>query len=414
MHLRLLLFIWLLGTASAAQGAATLTTLATFNYSNGAIPEAALTLDAAANLYGTTVSGGTSGDGTVFELSNKHRILTTLTTFNHRNGANPYAGLMSDASGDLIGETATGGAGSFGTIFALSGTGHQALTTLVNFNSINGSDSYSTMTSDAAGNFYGTTYSGGTNNNGTVFELNGANHQTLTTLATFNSTNGKNPFAGLIAGANGGLYGTTYSGGTNGMGTVFELTGAGHKTVVTLANLGGENGKYTYGNVVSDAAGNLYGTTFQGGDNGDGTIFELSGSDRQTFTTLANFAGMNGSNPVAGLIIDAAGNLFGTTEKGGAKGDGTIFELSGSDHRTLTVLLDFNGNNGANPFASLTSDTAGNLYGTTASGGIDDDGTVFELTNSGFVVPEPSSYGFPATICIALLSFRRRTCPVAV
>jgi uncharacterized repeat protein (TIGR03803 family) len=225
---------------------------------------------------------------------------------------------------------------------------------------------------------------------------------TLTTLVNFNNVNGLNPQAGLIADSSGNLYGTTTEGGTVGDGTVFELSGANHLTLTTLANFSGGNGSLPECILHADPAGNLYGTTLYGGTNNDGTVFELSGTNHQTLTTLANFNGANGQKPFGGLVSDAAGNLYGTTDLGGADGDGTIFELSGANYQTLTTLVTFNGANGSNPQAGLMIDSAGNLYGTTNAGGNNNDGTVFELT-----LPEPTSLSL-LFLAVPTLTARRR------
>ena len=202
----------------------------------------------------------------------------------------------------------------------------------------------------------------------------------LTTLYSFtNGADGAYPDAGLIADAGGDLFGTTTVGG--GSGTVFELVnhGGGNYTPTTLLSFGSVAG------LIADAAGDLFGTTTVGG--GSGTVFELvnHGGGNYTPTTLLSFNQKNGASPVAGLIADAAGDLFGTTLGGGADGPGTVFELvnHGGGNYTPTTLLSFDQTNGAYPRAGLIADAAGDLFGTTQSGGASGDGTVFELVNHG-------------------------------
>ena len=139
---------------------------------------------------------------------------------------------------------------------------------------------------------------------------------TITTLASFNGTNGANPYAGLIEDSSGNLFGTAYQGGASGYGTVFELA-QGSGTITTLASFNGTNGANPYAGLIKDSSGNLYGTANRGGTNGYGTVFELAHGSG-TITTLASFNGTNGLNPVAGLIEDSSGNLFGTPPQGGA------------------------------------------------------------------------------------------------
>ena len=230
------------------------------------------------------------------------------------------------------------------------------LTTLLNFNGANGAfPEYASLLADAAGDLFGTTnYGGSSNTTGTVFELvnHGAGNYTPTTLLNFNGANGAGPYAGLIADAAGDLFGTTgNTTGTNLYGMVFELVnhGGGNYTPATLLSFTGANGAFPEAGLIADAAGDLFGTTIQGGTNGDGTVFELvnHGRGNYTPTTLLNFNRTNGAVPVAGLIADAAGDLFGTTSQGGTNGDGTVFELvnHGRGNYTPTTLLSFTGAN---------------------------------------------------------------------
>jgi uncharacterized repeat protein (TIGR03803 family) len=250
--------------------------------------------------------------------------LTTLATFNGTNGSNPYAGLIADASGNLYGTTRSGGANGYGTVFELA-AGTHALSTLATFNATNGDGSFGDLIADASGNLFGTTFNGGANNAGTVFKVAAGTHA-LSTLASFNRTNGAYPYAGLIADASGNLYGTTEEGGANNAGTVFKVAADTH-ALSTLVTFNGTNGADPRGRLIADASGNLYGTTFWGGANGSGTVFEVANDVNHTLTTLATFNGANGAIPEAGLIFDASGNLYGTTSEGGANGRGTVFIL---------------------------------------------------------------------------------------
>jgi uncharacterized repeat protein (TIGR03803 family) len=375
---------------------ANLTTLLTFNSTDGAFP-GGLVADGNGDLFGTT-QGGSAGlvDGTVFELVNNNGTYTlnTLVTFNGGNGPNP-TGLIADANGDLFDTTA-------GSVFELvNNNGTYTLNTLSNFGGGN------KLLADANGDFFGTTAGGGSNNDGTAFELvnnNGA--YTVNTLVNFNGSNGSEPYSGLIADANGDLFGTTaygglYQGITIKNGTVFELVNNnGTYTVNTLVNFNGapNNGSEPYAGLIADANGDLFGTTDSGGPSDAGTVFELvNNNGTYTLNTLVNFNGSNGLNPYAGLIADANGDLFGTTGKGGSNNDGTVFELVNNNGAyTLNTLVNFNGIDGAIPKASLIADANGNLFGTTQAGGPGPAGgpnyvgTVFEITNSGFVTVQPT------------------------
>ncbi len=207
-----------------------------------------------------------------------------------------------------------------------------------------------------------------------------ASHQILHSFNP-NGADGAEPYGGLIADSAGNRYGTTYYGGTDNVGAVFELSPNGSsgwtEKVIYSFSSNGNHGTYLEGGLVLDGAGNLYGTTTQGGIHGGGTMFELSpnGSGGWTETVLHSFGGgTDGGLPYAGLIFDGAGNLYGTTEAGGIYGGGTVFEFSPRQGGgwTETVLHNFNPatTDGSGPQASLIRDAAGNLYGTTTSGGI--------------------------------------------
>jgi uncharacterized repeat protein (TIGR03803 family) len=365
-------------------GSGTLTTLAAFNGSKGANPHASLIMDSSGNLYGTTANGGAANDGTVFELAAGSGTITTLATFTGANGANPEAGLVIDPSGNLYGTTANGGAANDGTVFELA-AGSGTLTTLASFNGTNGTNPLGVLIQDSSGNLYGTTNLGGASNEGTVFEL-AAGSGSITTLASFKTVKGKKgssqpqgsqPEAGLIMDSSGNLYGTASHGGAFfNAGTVFEVV-RGSGTITALASFYDlTTGANPLGSLVMDASGNLYGTTENGpivnGATQDGSVFELA-KGSSTLTTLASFNGVNGANPLAGLVMDASGNLYGTTQGH----PGMVFELAPGS-RTLTRLARFAYPSGSGPLAGVVMDSIGNLYGT-AGGGAFNDGTVFEL-----------------------------------
>lgn len=352
-----------------------ITTLATFNETIG-IGVNALMLGNDGNIYGTTAIGGANGDGTIFELSLIGNTFSTMVNFDGTDGNSASGPLIADSAGNLYGVTEEGGTNNLGTAFKVSATDH-SLTTLANFDGENnGSYPIGGLTIDSNGNLYGTTESGGAHGDGTIFEISAVD-QTLMTLATFNGSNGANPLAGLLLDNHGNLYGTTWRGGANGEGTAFELSAANH-TLTTIATFGGNSGDTPEGTLTSDGKGGLLGTTDYGGTNSFGSIFEISpGNDVPI--TLASFNGTNGQEPIGGLVTDNNGNFFGTTYSGGGNNDGTIFEYSTATD-TLTTLVNFNGDNGKSPMAGLTIGSDGNLYGTTAAGGANDDGTVFEFS----------------------------------
>ena len=296
-----------------------------FNGSNGADLVAGVIMDSSGNLYGTTAEGGTDGDGTVFELASGSSTITALASFNGTNGQYPEGGLIMDSSGDLYGVTNEGGASGDGTVFELK-KGSGTITTLASFKGGNEANPDAGLVMDSSGNLYGTT--GGGVGGGSVFELvHGSG--TITTLATFNDTNAVYPDSALIMDSSGNLYGETEVGGASSEGTVFEVA-KGSGTITTLVSFNGTNGETPQGGLVMDSSGNLFGTTYgalYGEPASDSTVFEVA-KGSGTITTLASFNGTNGENPLSGLIMDSSGNLYGTTEIGGASNDGTVFEVA--------------------------------------------------------------------------------------
>jgi uncharacterized repeat protein (TIGR03803 family) len=348
-----------------------------------------VTLDAQGNLYGTTLYGGAYNGGTAWEITNGGNTITTLASFSSpitNNGTGPYGGATLDAQGNLYGTTAFGGDNTYGTVWEIV-KGSGMVTTLGTFNYTNGLSPFGGLTMDSQGNLFGTTFSGGptnTDNQGTVFEIVKGS-STITTLASFNGTNGSEPRSAPTLDAQGNLFGTTLNGGTGSAGTVWELA-KGSSTITTLASFNGTNGAAPVGGVTFDSHGNLYGTTVAGGASQDaiGTVWEIA-KGSNAITTLATFTRPNGQEPTASVTIDAQGNLFGTTSGAGPSLYGTVWEIiHGSD--TLQTLAAFAGPNGANPYGSLALATDGQIYGTTLYGGANGDGTVFQLS-----VPEPSS-----------------------
>ena len=168
-----------------------------------------------------------------------------------------------------------------------------------------------------------------------------ASGPTLTTLVTFTSTHGRWPYSSLITDNAGNLYGTTVGGDYDG--TLFKLSGLNHQTLTTLvqSHTNSGLGRSPYDNLIADAAGNLYGTTNGGGVYESGTVFKLSGPNHQNLTTLVSLNYQSGDSPYAGLTADAAGNFYGTTNHGGLYDGGTVFELSGPNHQSLTTLVSF-------------------------------------------------------------------------
>jgi len=255
-------------------------------------------------------------------------------------------------------------------------------------NCADGSSPWAGLLMDRAGNLYGTTVYGGEYDCGTVFKLTPTGTETV--VYSFNPNgapgDGFQPYAGLVMDRKGNLYGTTLYGGADNYGTVFKVTPTGAETVLYSFNPDGVpgDGFHPYAGLILDSADNLYGTTEYGGANGDGTVFKVT--PRGTETVLYSFGSQSGDgiNPYAGLLMDKQGNLYGTTLYGGANNLGTVFKLTSSG--TETVLYSFSpyGDDGHHPYAGVIMDKLGNLYGTTELGGRGEVvGTVFELTPAG-------------------------------
>jgi uncharacterized repeat protein (TIGR03803 family) len=363
--------------SAEAHADATFTLLYSFQGgTDGATPRAGLIQDAAGNFYGTTVRGGASDLGTVFKLDTTGAETVLYRFTGVPDGAHPYAGLVRDTAGNLYGTTAFGGASDLGTVFKLDTTGKE--TVLHSFTGPDGQYPLASLVGDAAGNFYSTTKNGGSNNCsggcGTVFKLDTTGAETVLHYFT-GGTDGYYPDARLVRDAAGNLYGTTSTGGDF-YGTVFKVDTTGAVTVL-YTFLGPRDGAHPHAGLILDAAGNLYGTTYNGGEFGYGTVFKLDATNAET--VLYSFKALrDGTKTYADLLRDAAGNLYGTTFWGGSSYSGTVFKLDTTGAKTL--LHDFTGPDGQHPVAGLIRDAAGNLYGTTTDGGAFGRGTVFKIS----------------------------------
>jgi uncharacterized repeat protein (TIGR03803 family) len=370
-----------------------LTTLWSFDGTNGAGPDAALVQATDGNFYGTTSGGGANGDGTIFKI-NQTGTLTTLSGFCPPSGcpgtqpARPMAGLVQGTNGDLYGTTYSGGANGSGTVFKISPSG--TLTTLWRFCSqpgcADGKYPGAALVQATNANFYGTTSAGGANNGGTIFKITPSG--SLTTLYSFCCTAGPN--GALIQSTNGDFYGTTYEGGANANhGTVFKITPSGKLTTLYsfCAPSNCTDGSNPVAGLVQGTDGNFYGTTYGGGASNYGTVFKITPGGK--LTTLYSFCAQSnctdGYEPVAGLVQATDGNFYGTTLAGGAYLQGTVFKITPSDK--LTTPYSFCSQvaggvctDGGHPQAGLIQGTDGNLYGTTSEGGAYSIGTVFSLS----------------------------------
>lgn len=340
-------------------------------------PFGGLLMNSAGDFYGTTIWGGTNGNGAVFKLSQSGAESIIYSFGASPDGQNSFSGLISDSAGNLYGTTQNAGANNVGEVFKISSGG--AASVLYAFGNLpDGQNPYTgRLIMDSSGNFYGMTTAGGTNNNGTVFKITPAGTESI--LYSFGTgSDGNSPNASLVMDGSGNLYGTTSAGGTSNNGTVFKISPAGTESV--LYSFGtGTDGNTPSSSLIMDDAGNLYGTTYSGGTNNNGTVFKITPTG--TASILYSFGtGTDGTNPVASLLRDSAGNLYGTTSLGGAYNGGTVFKITPAG--TEVVLHEFgSGTDGSQPNGELIVDSAGNLYGTTTLGGTNNIGTVFKIGN---------------------------------
>ena len=348
--------------------------LFSFNGIDGANSRADL-LNVKGLLYGTTVSGGASGDGTVFTITPSGHESVLYSFKGGTDGAAPFAGLT-DAKGLLYGTTYFGGAGSGqgnGTVFTITPSGHESV--LYSFHGDTDGAAPLAGLTNLKGLLYDTTSSGGASNAGTVFTITPSGYESV--LYSFKGgTDGADPQAGLIA-VNGLLYGTTLYGGISDYGTVFTIAPSGYESVLYSFN-GGADGANPQAALLN-MKGKLYGTTSKegGAPTDSGTVFTITPSGYES--VLYSFkGGTDGATPLADLT-DVKGLIYGTTYSGGASNAGTVFTVTPAGYES--VLLSFtDGADGGYPYAGLT-DVKGKLYGTTFFGGGGyRDGTVFTVS----------------------------------
>jgi|HubBroStandDraft_5_1064220.scaffolds.fasta_scaffold04463_4 uncharacterized repeat protein (TIGR03803 family) len=376
------------GVVAPSAHAQSISLLHLFSGPDGVEPEGTLTMDRAGNLYGTTTFGG-AGYGTVFKLSRAGTgwILSTLYTFTGgADGASPTGAVVFGPDGSLYGTTDGGGANSAGTVFNLrppvsichSVSCPWSETVLHSFSISDGAEPYwESLIFDSAGSIYGTTAGGGLRCScGLVFKLaksDGGWNETV--LYFFTGMNdGKTAYGSLAFDSAGNLYGTTYQGGAYDGGTLYELSKTGAawtETTLQAFSGSGPQGGNPYAGPAIDQQGNLYGTTSGGGSGNGGTVYQLQRTGNGwTFNILYSFNGFG--KPLDTPTFDAAGNLYATSSQGGINGTGNVFKLTqGSNGWSYFDLFDFSGDfsNGYAPIGGVVLDSSGNIYGTTAGGG---------------------------------------------
>jgi uncharacterized repeat protein (TIGR03803 family) len=363
------------------------------NFSGATTPILTVSNVSSANAGAYTVSvsnalGSVSSTGAVLSVVSVTAPGVTLASLYSFPGDifGPHSGLTQAKDGNFYGTTVGGGNYGAGTVFRFTTNGVQ---TLHSFGATltDAASPYAGLVQGKDGNLYGTTAAGGRYGDGTVFRITTNGAGVFPLLVSFHGDNGASPVAGLVQGSDGNFYGTTQNGGAygngtafnSGYGTVFTMTPAGLLT--TLVSFNYANGAYPSGVLVQGTDGNFYGTTPNGGTNGGGTVFKMTTSGN--LSTLYSFGGGNdGSFPGAGLVQVTDGSFYGTTFYGGARGFGTVFRITSSG--VLTTLYSFNGgNDGGYPSGGLVQSTDGNLYGTTQTGATYGGGTVFRIAPNG-------------------------------
>lgn len=368
------------------------TVLHTFlnNGVDGRNPDTQLLLGMDGAFYGTTVTGGTNGVGTIFRIGSDGGSYSILYHFktNDVDGRWPEDSLIQGGDGILYGTTLRGGFSGDGTVYAIDpdGTGYRQL---LQFNSSasEGQMVSGSLAADSNGFLYGVTHRGGNGGYGTLFKIgsDGSNYSIVRHFG--GSGDGQWPSGQLLRGLDAAWYGTTYTGGSNNFGTIFKINGGGSGYRIIHHFAGTNEGDVPYDALVQDAAGLLYGTTAAGGTNSVGTVFKLD-TNGNFFAVLHTFLtnGVDGATPSGGLSLGSDGALYGLTEAGGTNKAGSAFKLN-TDGNGYTSLHQFqtNGVDGTVPGGSLMAGPGGVLYGTTQFGGTQGAGTLFKLNPNGSV-----------------------------
>jgi uncharacterized repeat protein (TIGR03803 family) len=353
------------------------------------------------DFYGTTSAGGTNSAGTVFKITSAG-TLTVLYEFKGapNDGQFPEAGLLQGSDGNFYGATYEGGSNFHGTVFQMTPLGVLTNIHILGSTAGEGIWPFSQLIQGTDGFFYGTTTAGGTRGDGTVFKINSTGN--LSTIYSFtNGLDGSNPYAGVFQGSDGNFYGTTQAGGGNtncfgGCGTVYKVTPGGVLTTLHQFGTSPSDGQSPIGGIIQGYTGDYYGTTFDGGTNGEGVVFKITSAG--TLTVLYQFGAFayDGLNPRCSLLQGSDSYLYGTTFEGGTNnGAGTLFKIG--PEGGLIYVHDFDGHpgDGVFPAAPPVEGYDGNYYGTTFQGGTNQLGTVYKLASPVSSNPnEPSSFGF--------------------
>ncbi len=363
---------------------------------DGANPYMSLVQGTDGNFYGTTYYGGASNRGTIFRI-NSTGSFTDLYQFKGslaNDGAYPEAALLQASDGNFYGTTYEGGSNNFGVIFRMTPAG--VLTNLHIFQPIAAHDgrwSYAPLIQGTDGLLYGTTTGGGTNSDGTVFQMTLSGNESV--IYSFsNSVDGNSPDAGLFQGSDGNFYGTAEAGGSHGVGTFFRITSAGVLTPLHEFGATTSDGQNPYAGIIQGYNGNYYGTTYLGGSNSHGTVFMMTSSG--VFTNIYNFGGVtyDGLTPQGGVIQGSDSYLYGATYIGGTNNDGALFKIGTNGGMIQLHAFGTGVGDGTHPLSGVVEGSDGNYYGATYQGGTNNDGAIFQ-----FVVPPsqaPNQLGITA------------------
>jgi len=369
----IIIFITVLALAALAP-AQTYTTFYSFpGGSGGQYPIPGVIQDSLGNFYGITANGGSSGFGVVFEVTSSG-VETVLHSFSGgSDGEYPYSPLLRDSQGNLYGTTNSGGADGNGVVYKIDATGKETIVYAFTGGTSDGCNPYQGLVMDNKGNLYGTTNACGAFNYGTIFRLTSGGKETV--LHSF-ADNEQPSYYGRLLIYSDALYGVTQLGGSSDGGVLYELNAKGKFSVLHTFAGGPSDGCYSSGSVAVDKAGNFYGTTYKCGAHDFGIVWEVSAQGQETI--LHNFAGgsSDACYTVAGVLLDSKDNIYGNSSLCGTSGEGTAWELS--KEGALTLLHSFaGGSDGAVPYGELLGTAKGELYGTTLEGGTADYGTLW-------------------------------------
>jgi len=356
--------------------------LYSFTGSDGQWPYPGVVRDKKGNLYGVGHAGGEFGQGVVFKVDNKGNETVLYSFTGGIDGGTPDGGVAVDGSGNVYGTTYVGGTVGAGVVFKVSSGGKE--TVLHNFagGTSDGCQPWVDLRRDKSGNLYGTTTTCGVFGYGVVWKIDTRGAETVLHSFAGGTSDGAYPwYDGVVKDATGNLYGVTDQGGTQNAGVVYQLSSGGKLTVLySFTGVPPDIGEHPFGTPALDNSGNLYGTTYTAGTNCWGTVWKVSKNGGGEFPYC--FAGWpsDGGSPRTGVTRDAAGNLYGVTEQGGSLGYGAVFKIDTKGNETVIHNFAGGGTDGSNPEGRLILDAKGNIYGTTALGGTNDLGIVWKLT----------------------------------